>query len=322
MNTIKNGRRPKVSIIIPAYNTATLITACLDSVLSQTFSDFETLVVNDGSPDTPELEKALAPYYDRIIYIKQENKRAAGARNTAIRKAQGEFLAFLDSDDVWLPHHLASQMKRFEEDPSLDFVYSNAMRMGNPRIRFMNRCPSHGPAGFEALVVERCQIPVSTVVARKAAIVRAGCFDESLLRCDDYDMWVRAAFYGAKIDYGRGIQAELNGGRPGSLGQSTIKMLEAYLTILQKLTQTLPLSDVQRKVVSDRLSEMNTRYLIERGKLQLGEGRFDQARALFAEANKSLRQWKISLALVGLAVAPAATSRLIFVWQRVQSLGR
>lgn len=322
MNTIKNGRRPKVSIIIPAYNTATLITACLDSVLSQTFSDFETLVVNDGSPDMPELEKALAPYYDRIIYIKQENKRAAGARNTAIRKAQGEFLAFLDSDDVWLPHHLASQMKRFEEDPSLDFVYSNAMRMGNPRIRFMNRCPSHGPAGFEALVVERCQIPVSTVVARKAAIVRAGCFDESLLRCDDYDMWVRAAFYGAKIDYGRGIQAELNGGRPGSLGQSTIKMLEAYLTILQKLTQTLPLSDVQRKVVSDRLSEMNTRYLIERGKLQLGEGRFDQARALFAEANKSLRQWKISLALVGLAVAPAATSRLIFVWQRVQSLGR
>lgn len=322
MNTIKDGRIPKVSIIIPAYNTASLIAACLDSVLSQTFSDFETLVVNDGSPDTPELEKALAPYYDRIIYIKQENKRAAGARNTAIRKAQGEFLAFLDSDDVWLPHHLASQMKRFEEDPSLDFVYSNAMRMGNPRIRFMDRCPSHGPAGFEALVVERCQIPVSTVVARKAAIVRAGCFDEGLLRCDDYDMWVRAAFYGAKIDYGRGIQAELNGGRPGSLGQSTIKMLEAYLTILQKLTQTLPLSDVQRKVVSDRLSEMNTRYLIERGKLQLGEGRFDQARALFAEANKSLRQWKISLALVGLAVAPAATSRLIFVWQRVQSLGR
>src|ERR1700691_4414652 len=103
--------KPTVSVIMPAYNAANLIAFALDSVLQQTFQDFEIVVVNDGSPDTVELEKVLQPFLSKIVYIKQENKRAAGARNTAIRQANGEFLAFLDSDDSWFPDHLASQMK-------------------------------------------------------------------------------------------------------------------------------------------------------------------------------------------------------------------
>jgi len=218
---------PTVSIIMPAYNTAGLIKTSLVSVFAQTYSDFETIVVNDGSPDTPELEKVLAPYMDRIVYIRQPNKRAAGARNTAIRQARGEFLAFLDSDDAWLPDHLAAQMKKFAADPSLDLVYANGIRIADPRrqVEFMEVCPSQGTANFEALVVERCQISVSTVVVRKSALVRAGGFDENLPMCDDYDMWLRAAFYGAKIDYSREVHARLNGGRPGSLSQSRLKMI-------------------------------------------------------------------------------------------------
>ena len=91
---------PQVSVIMPIYNTAHLIEASLNSVLEQTFSNFEIIVVNDGSPDTAELEEILKPYQSRIVYIKQENKRAARARNNGISKARGEFLAFLDSDDV------------------------------------------------------------------------------------------------------------------------------------------------------------------------------------------------------------------------------
>src|SRR5215471_12596309 len=103
MENAAPGPNPRVSIIIPAYNTASLIAPCLDSVFSQTFRDFEAIVVNDGSPDTPELEQALQPYRDKIIYIVQPNRRAAGARNTAIGTARGELLAFLDSDVSWLP---------------------------------------------------------------------------------------------------------------------------------------------------------------------------------------------------------------------------
>src|ERR1700733_4802273 len=228
---------PKVSVIIPSYKTAHFISACLDSVFAQTYQDFEAIVVNDGSPDTAELEKVLAPYLerhsDRIVYLKQENKRAAGARNNAIRNARGEFVAFLDSDDTWMPDHLASQMKLFADDPSLDLVYCDGILMLDAGERkFMDKNPSSGEATFEALIVERCQIPISTVVARKRTIVDAGLFDETLPRCDDYDMWVRSAFIGAKIGYTRKLGARFFVGRPGSLSQSKARMIEGYWNIL------------------------------------------------------------------------------------------
>src|ERR1017187_8676124 len=310
---------PRVSIIIPSYNTAQLIAACLDSIFAQTFRDFETIVVNDGSPDTPELEKALQPYLDRIVYIKQVNKRAAGARNTAIARARGEFLAFLDSDDTWLPDHLESQMKQFEADPALGLAYANAVLVGDPtrQIEFMEKCASAGEAGFEALVVERCQIPVSTVVARKAAIVKAGGFDEGLARCDDYDMWLRTAFYGGRVGYNRQVQAQLADGRPGSLGVSRAKMAEGYRLILEKADQKLPLNPAQRKLVRDRAAEIRARYLVEEGKNDLSARDFPKARERFAEANHYCRQAKLSLVLFGLKVAPNATSRLFtFLTQR------
>ena len=89
--------------------------------------------------------------------------------------------------------------------PDLDLVYADAVLISGLPLEktFMQKCPSEGQASFEALVVERCQIPISTVVARKAAIMKAGLFDVKLVRCYDYDMWVRAAFCGATIGYGR-----------------------------------------------------------------------------------------------------------------------
>src|SRR5580658_951280 len=204
MPTTPSNPSRKVSIVIPSYNTAGLMANCLNSVFAQTYTNLETLVVNDGSPDTAELEKVLRPFMDRIVYLKQENKRAAGARNNAIRQARGEFVAFLDSDDTWMPDHLASQMQLFAADPSLGLTYSNGwVGLPGEEREFMERCPSAGEATFGSLLVERCQIPISTVVARKQAIVKAGGFDEKLARCDDYDMWMRTAFHGAKIGYSR-----------------------------------------------------------------------------------------------------------------------
>jgi len=315
----------KVSVIIPAYNTAHLIAACLDSVFAQTFHDleaidFEAIVVNDGSPDTAELEKVMRPYLDRhpdrLVYIKQVNKRAAGARNTAIAQARGEFLAFLDSDDVWLPNHLESQIKQFEADPALCLAYANAVMVGDPKrhVEFMTRCPSVGEAGFEALVVERCQIPVSTVVARKTAILKAGGFDESLARCDDYNMWLRTAFYGRKVGYNRQVQARLADGRPGSLGLSRARMAEAYWMILEKADQNLPLTPEQRELVRRRAAEIHAHFLLEDGKNHLRERDFKKARERFAEANHYLHRLKVSLVLLGLTLAPNATRRLYSLW--------
>jgi glycosyltransferase involved in cell wall biosynthesis len=312
---------PRISVIIPAYKTAHLIAGCLDSVLSQTFQDFEAIVVNDGSPDTPELENVLQPYMGRIVYILQPNKRAAGARNTAIQQARGEFLAFLDSDDSWLPDHLASQMKLVDADPSLDLVYSNALLIGNPdrKREFMERCPSSGQATFAALIVEQCQIPISTVVVRKQALVKAGLFDEKLPRCDDYDMWVRAAFHGAKVGYGRKVQALLNLGRPDSLSMERWKMVEAYSNILEKLNRTLPLTDADRRVVEKRAAEIKAHYLVEQGKSQLKAGEFGKARETFTEANRNLKALRLSLVLLGLRIAPDLTRKLAAFRNRLMS---
>lgn len=310
---------PKVSVIIPTYKTAHFIAACLDSVFAQTYQDLEAVVVNDGSPDTPELEKVLAPYMDRIVYIKQENKRTAGARNNAIRHARGEFVAFLDSDDVWMPDHLASQMELFTQDPSLGLTYSNGL-VGTPEEKreFMLRCPSTGEATFASLLVERCQIPISTVVARKDAIVRAGMFDEKLARCDDYDMWVRTAFYGAKIAYTRKVQAYMPVGRPGSLSQSRARMAEGYLAILEKYKQTLPLKDADRAILEKRAADIRVRFLLEEGKHKLSQSQFDEARKLFSEANGYVHRTSLRMVLIGLKIAPAATAKLISMLDRMR----
>jgi glycosyltransferase involved in cell wall biosynthesis len=312
---------PRVSVIVPAYNTAHLIKDCLDSVLGQSFRDFELIVVNDGSPDTATLETVLQPYLGKIVYLREDNKRAAGARNTAIRRARGEFLAFVDSDDSWFPDHLACQMRLFEEDPELDMVYADALQLCDAKAKktFMEDCPSQGPVSFDALVVERCQIPISTVVARKDAVVRAGMFDESLARCDDYDMWLRSSLHGAKIAYRRTVQARLNVGRADSLGQSRSKMMEAYWRILDKIGQTPQLSDSERTLVHNRAAEIRARYLLEEGKQQLLERHPERARELFAEANLNLRLPKLRVAIRGLEVAPQATSKLIFIWNRFRN---
>ena len=310
-------------MIIPSYNTAPLIAKCLDSVFAQTFSNFEieVVVVNDGSPDTPQLEQALQPYRARITYLHQENKGAAGARNTAIANARGEFLAFLDSDDSWLPDHLASQMDLFKDEPALDLVYSDAHLIrdsGHPKT-FMEKCPSEGSATFEALVVESCQIPISTVVVRKAAIVKTGGFDENLRRCDDYDMWLRTAFSGARIAYSRKVQARLFLGRVDSLGGSQSKMTEACWKILEKTAQTLPLNEAQKKTVLDRVAEYKARYQLEQGKVQLHERNPEKARELFAEANQHFRTLKLSMAIRSLELAPRSACKLLAAWQRFRS---
>jgi glycosyltransferase involved in cell wall biosynthesis len=312
---------PLVSVIIPSYNTAGLIANCLDSVFAQSFTDFEVIVVNDGSPDSEQLEQVLQPYRERIVYIRQANKGCAGARNAAIAKARGEFLAFLDSDDSWLPDHLASQMKLFQADPALGLVYSDAMlvRGAEHPKSFMQKCPSEGLANFEALVVERCQIPISTVVARKTAIDKAGTFDESLGRCDDYDMWLRAAFHGAKIAYSRKPQARLFLGRPDSLGTSQSKMTEAYWKILDKTERTLPLNPAQRKLVSERVAQIRAQHLLELGKVQLQQQHPEKARELCVEANQHFRTFKLRMAIRSLELAPQSTCRLLAALHRFRN---
>jgi hypothetical protein len=156
------------------------------------------------------------------------------------------------------------------------------------------------------------------VVVRKQAIVKAGGFDEKLQRCDDYDMWVRAAFHGAKIGYIRKLTVHMYIGRPGSMSQEKAKMIEAYLGILVRFKTILPLSDAQREVVEKRAEAMRPRYLVEEGKRQLGQREFGKARELFTEANQKLKAPGLSAVVFGLKIAPKVTGKLVSLWSRAR----
>src|SRR5262249_50917765 len=156
------------------------------------------IVVNDGSPDTPDLLAALAPYSARIRYIElATNRGAAVARNTGIRAARGRYVAFLDADDRWLPEFLARQVAHLEGDPTCTLVYADAVVSGESTLagrRFMEDAPSDGAVTLLSLIEQRCNVILSTVVARRDAVVAAGMFDEGLRRGQDFDLWLRLAY--------------------------------------------------------------------------------------------------------------------------------
>lgn len=120
---------PKVSVVISTYNHASFIAESIDSVLAQTYRDFEVIVIDDGSTDNTE--EVLKPYLDRIRLIKQENSGLPVARNAGIKEAKGEYIAFQDSDDIWLPDKLEKQMKYLEKNPHFDLVCGNGISFGN-----------------------------------------------------------------------------------------------------------------------------------------------------------------------------------------------
>jgi glycosyltransferase involved in cell wall biosynthesis len=179
------------SVIIPTFNRAAFLREAIDSVLAQTAKDFELIVVDDGSTDhTREL---VAEYGDRIRYLFQSNAGASAARNFGFHHAAGNFIAFLDSDDLWLPKKLARQMEWMAVHPNLLLCYTDEIwiRRG---VR-VNQKLIHAKAGgwIYPLCLPRCIISPSSVLMRRELFEAAGWFDEQLPVCEDYELWLRVA---------------------------------------------------------------------------------------------------------------------------------
>ncbi|HKP12337.1 MAG TPA: glycosyltransferase family A protein, partial [Blastocatellia bacterium] len=262
------GGRPAVSVIMPAYRVAEYIGMAIDSVLAQTFDDYEIIVVNDGSPDTPELEAALAAYRDRIVYIEQANAGPSAARNVAIGQARGEYLAFLDADDYWEPEFLARQLACFEQNPRLDLVYCDSMLVGDSTLAgrtFMELTPSAGEVTFESLLSGNCTVILSGTVARKRAVVEAGLFDERLRYSEDFDLWLRLAQNGSRLTYQpevllcKRIHSE-------SLSTNCIGLHQSALGVLGKYKQRATLSEQTRRAMAEQEAKLTAIIKLEQGK--------------------------------------------------------
>jgi glycosyltransferase involved in cell wall biosynthesis len=299
------GRVPAVSVIMPSYRAARYIAAALDSVFAQTFKDYEVIVVNDGSPDTDELERVLKPYLDRIIYLKQENRGVSAARNAAIRISGAPFIAQLDPDDLWEPEYLAVQMKTIEDDPSIDVLYPNALVFGDmPEAgrEFMEVAPSEGEVTFESLVMQQCTV-MTCVTARREMVLRAGMYDESLNCSEDFDLWLRIIKAGGRIHYHRRVLVRYRRHR-GSLSSDPLWVCENALRVLDKLERTLTLTDEESVALERARSRFRATHNFYRGKRAFTEGDTKTAIECLKQANTFFKSRKTALVLVLLRFAP------------------
>jgi glycosyltransferase involved in cell wall biosynthesis len=296
---------PLVSVIVPAYNVAEFIGDGLNSVLAQTFTDCEIIVINDGSPDTEALERALAPYMSRIIYIKTENKGVSAARNTGIRAARGSLVAFLDGDDIWLANYLEVQVQRIQADPTIDVLYPNVLMFGDVSVageEFMTTFPSNGPVTFESLLRQECNVS-NCSIARRDAIFRAGLYDESLRSVEDFDLWLRVIKSGGRIAYHREVLARYRR-RPDSLTADPIWLTRHILKVVEKVRDTMELTPSEKVTVEKQYRRFKALLSFHEGKHAFFSGDTDRAINKFTEANRFFRKPKTAFTLMMLRIAP------------------
>jgi glycosyltransferase involved in cell wall biosynthesis len=186
---------PKVSIVIPTYNRADFLPKTIQSVLNQTYQDWEMIIVDDGSTDkTEEIVKGYKESGIRYI-VHKSNLGISAARNTGIKKSKGKYIALLDSDDEWFPEKLSCQMKIFQEkDSKCGVVCTSGYMVKGSKLICTREIPADLDNFYERFLFENF-IWVSSVLVKKECFEKAGLFDENLKSCEDWDMWIRIAKY-------------------------------------------------------------------------------------------------------------------------------
>ena len=182
---------PQVSVIIPTHNRAGCLREAVDSVLAQDFGDVELIVVDDGSTDsTPQL---IEGYGQAIRALRQGNRGVSAARNAGIAASRGALIAFLDSDDLWLPGKLDRQVAFFNSQADALICQTEELWVRNGRrVNPGKRHRKRGGMIFEPSL-DLCLVSPSAVMVRKELFQRVGFFDESLPACEDYDLWLRVS---------------------------------------------------------------------------------------------------------------------------------
>src|SRR4051812_42791685 len=288
---------PTVSVIMPAYNVERYLSEAIDSVLAQTFTDFELVIVDDGSTDG---SRAIADGYraqhpHRIVVVSQENRGLAGARNTALRVASGRVLALLDSDDGWAPTFLDSQMRLLDAHNDVAIVTGNAINRGGAEDgRPARPMPDPRPAP-DLVTILRDETAVFIMsLFRREVVDRIGDFDERFRTNEDYDFWIRAAFAGFKF---------LRNPEPlgfyrrhaNSLSASDVRMIAGILRVYRKAAGHSQAGSVAGDVIAEQIERFETELLAAQAHEALDRG--DTPAALAAVEQLRVRRGGIALGL-------------------------
>lgn len=268
---------PAVSVIIPAFNAEAFISETLDSVLGQTFENYEIVVVDDGSTDDTRnvVESRRDP---RIRCIRQENGGASRARNRGIKNSSGELIAFLDADDLWLPQKLERQVEAFHEDPGVGLLstlheafFPETGEREMSGIRKRERLFSGPSVAYN--IVAWSGLATPTVMVPRWVLDEVGMFDPDLRNGQDDNLWVRiAARYPVELIDEVLVRCRL---REGSLSSNHGNMFE---DVLKSLDQYMADPDIA-PLVRDAVDIRRARVFWNRGYRQLAAGDHQQARA-------------------------------------------
>lgn len=244
---------PLVSVVIPVYNQARFLFDALNSVLAQTFRDFEVIVVDDGSTD--EIDWVKRRFHDlRIVWLRQENLGLAAARNLGLKYAQGDFLAFLDADDLFLPQKLEWQVCYLQNHDDLDLV-ANGYEFVDAELNVL-KTEDHWRE--QRLSVEDVLwggvAPVHAVLLRTAAARSIGGFDSDLRACEDLDFWMRFVLSEYRVAYLPGVvcQYRMHG---ENMTHRVKEHADWYLRYLDK-------TFADSRLPQDLLGQKNARYAI------------------------------------------------------------
>src|SRR5215213_10445788 len=302
---------PAVSVIIPAYNAAKYIGEALNSVFDQTFRSHESIVINDGSPDTVELERELQAYGPNIRYIKQANRGAAAARNAGLLSARGEYVAFLDADDRWLPNFLEEQIE-FLRLNDADFVFSDALLCGETPLAgrtFMELEPPRSAVTPESLLAVDVAVLTSAVLARKQPILEVGLFDETIKRGHDFELWFRLAKAGIRFAYQPRVLAEYRIVESGLSG-NVLSQLYRTLSVLEAVKAKGTLTRSEAAALNLNVRRTQAALALESGKEKLLRRDFEGALESLNAARRYQPTLKLRLASFGVRIAPETVRRL------------
>jgi hypothetical protein len=255
------GRAPTTfSVLITAYQVAEFLGESIRSALDQTLPPLEVIVCDDGSTD--DIEAAVAPYVDRITFLRQENRGAGAAKNAAAHAASGEFLALLDGDDVYLPRRLEVLAEAARVRPDLDILTTNASIVLDGQIlrRAYDETWTFDVTDQRRAILERCFV-IGHAAMRRQAFVDSGGFDDTLRSNDDWDLWIRMILDGSRA----GLVPEALSNyrvRAGSISTQRVVTLASGVTCLAAAERRGDLTPVERATAAQTRAEWSRMLLL------------------------------------------------------------